>query len=539
MKEIKWIYIRPYNSDLFHIKGNALASVINMHKDIDFKLIHQSEISKYFKGLYNVEIGYPNTDSQIINLNIPEYLNFGDMCNFIEKALNLQHKGNFKPYIGFVDKLNEVDTQLQKHDNIILFAYYSNLNDINVRIDDVIDKLKQYNYVPICCGSKDEHLLHGALDFRELIRIDEIIKNKSKIKAIVTSNRILKEICYLLNINVIYLFTHCLLLKDEEGNINLRTVLNGKDNLKHQIIKIIKNPSFDDFILTKLKFEVPYNFDEILIEYYSKRKNFIAYLFLPPFSEDLKNARTGSETSIKGRSYMPSSREEYEYHLHLIKEFGLHFVVLWQDRKSVITKESIDYYVALGASGFIIGNDKNAKIIKSYNSSLIVIGSIVQCRIEGIKSFDFSYYDKIVMFYPFMRSLECLKELENLQDKIIIMPNSFCHTDCKGLKHWFIKDANKFKAEKDCLAFQDSSKSTFIYPEHLKVFDNYVSGYKLQGREWTSDYIVTVCESYFNRKTLASLVPPSLEEELQTFIKNHQSLEEYYNIKSKDILGKI
>lgn len=147
---------------------------------------------------------------------------------------------------------------------------------------------------------------------------------------------------------------------------------------------------------------------------------------------------------------------------------------------------------------------------------------------------DFTYYDYIVMFYPFTRSLNILKSFTNLRDKLIIMPNSLCHTDCPGVQHWFAKDVQSFDAEKLCPAYNDESRCTFIYPEHLNLFDDYVVGYKLQGREWRTDYIVTICESFFNRITLRTLLPDGKDKTLRDLQKSI-SLEKYYNLKTKEI----
>lgn len=112
------------------------------------------------------------------------------------------------------------------------------------------------------------------------------------------------------------------------------------------------------------KFEVPYNFDKNLVSFYKKNENYINFIFLPPYKEDLINTRTIIESDVLEECYMPRTRSEYEEHLRFIKECGVRFVVLWQVPDSVISQPMLDYYVGLGASGFIISNDVNAKLIK-------------------------------------------------------------------------------------------------------------------------------------------------------------------------------
>ena len=128
----------------------------------------------------------------------------------------------------------------------------------------------------------------------------------------------------------------------------------------------------------KKLFEVPYNFDKELIKYYKKHADRINFLYIPPYKDDLLNTRSSIQTKVKGHCYMPQSREEYERHLFFVRHANLRFVVLWQDRNSIISTEQLDYYTQLGASGFIIANDNNAKIVKDYDSSLLVICSLVQ-----------------------------------------------------------------------------------------------------------------------------------------------------------------
>ncbi len=290
-------------------------------------------------------------------------------------------------------------------------------------------------------------------------------------------------------------------------------------------------------------FEVPYNFNETLISFYKKHSSYISYLFLPPYKDDLINTRTSIETKKKGRCYMPQSREEYEYHLRKIKDAGLNFVVLWQVFDNIISLNLLNYYCGLGAAGFIVANDKNAMMVKEYNSDLIVVCSIVQRICSEIRNKEFSCYDQIILYYPFNRSLNALKRLSYIKDKIIIMPNTLCHIECPSIHHWFPSKDQPFVQERDCMVLRDNenyiSKCGFVSPEHLHLFDNYVGGYKLQGREYTTDMIKYICQLYFDRKSPKNLLDTLLGSELSTKIhdKIHSmSLDEYYNTKTQDVL---
>lgn len=538
-----WIYLKKTYLGYDEIKTVALATIINASEEQLFYIVRTDIVSKYLHGLKNVVVGHPQKKEgdNVIVLDLPDYAPFHVMCKKVAETLNVQYTGNYIPYLGFVRRKNEIDEQLGNKDDIILFCYYMERREtfLTSRLKRVVAALNANRITSICCGSNVEEFLEGAYDFRSLIEIDEIIKNRYKIKAIVTSEPIVKYIGQILGIPVVFLFSYAYTIYHANMDTTVSCSHDFVEKLTCSLLSVCRGTQLAEKIRpitnlqVKKKFEVPYSFNEEILPYYELYSKCINVLFLPPYYEDSFNTRTCLQGKVKGRSYMPQTREEYEYHLNLIQDRKLKFVVLWQDRDGVISRENLNYYSKLGASGFIVANDRNAKIIKDYNPRLLVISSIVQRLCKDLSKKDFSYYDYIVMFYPFTRSLDVLKNLSALHGKVVIMPNSLCHTDCAGVHHWFMKDAN-FDAENLCPARKDISRSTFIFPEHLDLFDNYVGGYKLQGREWSVDYVVTICESYFNRITLDALLPNGLNEELRA-LQHKTSLEEYYNLKTVEI----
>ena len=291
-----------------------------------------------------------------------------------------------------------------------------------------------------------------------------------------------------------------------------------------------------------MQFEVPYNFDEKLIKYYQKNASHINYLYLPAYKDDSPNTRSTIQTKTKGHCYMPQSREEYEGHLRKIVAAGLRFVILWQVRGLQLTPERIKYYSSLGTSGFIIADDENATMVKQFNQSLLAICSLVQ-RINNSSALhqkDLSLYDSIILYYPFNRSLDALRKIEHLKDKIVLMPNTFCTVDCPYVHHWFPNKNQEFRQSVDCpVSVATMKKSGFIFPEHLHLFDNYVSGYKLQGREYPTEAIKHLCHFYFTREEYSDFVDPFLGEELSNALKSEVSkipIEEYYNSQSEGCL---
>lgn len=292
-----------------------------------------------------------------------------------------------------------------------------------------------------------------------------------------------------------------------------------------------------------MEYEVPYNFDEGLIKFYKKNSHFIRYIYLPPYKDDCSNTRTIIETNVKGKCYMPQSREEYERNLNIIKQAKLQFVVLWQLKDKIITDDIIHYYYRLGASGFIVASDVNARIIKEYNPNLFVICSIVQKVTDNILQRDFDNYDYIILYYTFNRALNALKLLTNLRHKIILMPNAICNVDCPSTHHWFPQNNKPFEPSKDCpVSCYNIENSAVILPEHLYLFDKLINGYKLQGREYTTEAIKYLCHFYFNRTQYDDFIDPFMSDEMAIRFKNiikSTPLQTYYNLKSPSIINKI
>lgn len=84
-------------------------------------------------------------------------------------------------------------------------------------------------------------------------------------------------------------------------------------------------------------FELPYNYDMDMIDFYQQNAKHVRSLFLPPYKVDSSNTLTiiRSDTTIDDKRYMPTSREDYEKHLKAIRTAALEFVVLWQLPKSI------------------------------------------------------------------------------------------------------------------------------------------------------------------------------------------------------------
>ncbi len=290
-------------------------------------------------------------------------------------------------------------------------------------------------------------------------------------------------------------------------------------------------------------YEVPYNFDENLIHFFKSNKSHISYLYIPPYRDDSDNTRTTIQTTVLGHCYFPYSREEYEYHLRKVNSSGLKYVILWQVHNKPLTDYLIKYYCGLGASGFIVANDINASAIKQYNPNLMTICSIVQRVSCNIIDKNLSKYDYVILYYPFNRALNALKKLTKFRNKIILMPNTLCNVDCPSTHHWFPSANKPFDPKKDCPMTEKSiGKCGLIFPRDLFLFDDYVSGYKLQGREYTTETIKYICNYYFKRKKGLEFVDPFLKTSMAKELKklaDSTTPEEYYNMKSLELTANM
>ena len=328
-----WIYLKKTGSGFDDIKASALASVLCVTSKT-FNIVHTDIVSVYLKGIKNAIIGNPcKTNGDIVvTLDLPDYAPFQILCIKVAAFLNIKYDKPYKPYLRFVRIKNEIDRQLSNKGDLILFCYYLNERELFLisRLEELVQNLNKNDYSVICCGSKREALIKGAYDFRELIQIDEVIKNRSRIKLIVTAMPLVKEIARLLGITVIYLYSYSYFVFHNNAEIVRSTLANCIQKLTKDILDICNDKIVLDDELKhqpiKKKFEVPYSFDEDIIPYYTHYSTLVNFLFLPPFYKDSMNTRTCLQSKVKGFSYMPQTRKEYEYHLNLIKKKKLRFV---------------------------------------------------------------------------------------------------------------------------------------------------------------------------------------------------------------------
>ena len=249
------------------------------------------------------------------------------------------------------------------------------------------------------------------------------------------------------------------------------------------------------------KYEIPFNFDLELLNFLDEKidKDWIEFLFLSPFKEDSTNARSHLE-NVKmewGTYKVPETREEYTKNIYEIEKRGYRPAVLFQEERA-ISKQKLEYYFKLGIQDFVVNNDNLAIYIKSKNPNYNVIASITKVlSADDLWQNDYSMYDKIVLYFPFNRAIDRLKELPS-RYKYVILANSYCAYNCvEAKKHWS-SDTTKALTI-NCVRKNNKDKLIYIPPEYTHLFEPYVENFKLQGREYPTYILANEIYYYYNK----------------------------------------
>lgn len=247
------------------------------------------------------------------------------------------------------------------------------------------------------------------------------------------------------------------------------------------------------------KFELPYNFDKNLINILSILDPIgqtIDCIYVPPFLEDYQTIlRTGEQAHFLASM----TRTNYEDHINFINSiFPNKIQLLLQKNNIILSCDKLKYYRNLGIKNYCVGSVEQGKIIKEFDSSLKVVGSItLQINANKIQE---NYSEYINIFDSFVLPFKFSRNLNNFQNlpkgfNYILLINAYCNINCTGKKHWDFdyKDSNGIVCPGILNNNSNSilwNKSARIRPMDLGFFDPYISIYKLQDRGWpTSDII--------------------------------------------------
>ena len=247
--------------------------------------------------------------------------------------------------------------------------------------------------------------------------------------------------------------------------------------------------------------EIPYNFDTKLIDFLNIYKFTMHCIYLPPLGLDYPFSAKYNTLRIAKNLidiHFPETREEYEYHINYIKKsFSNKMMLLLQSNIKVMKEEMLQYYINLGFTKFCVGTIEQAKLIRQLIPEAEIIGSITMKIEPEILQNNLNEYkanfDGFVLWFPFNRDLNKVWQLPKCF-KYSLLVNCFCMTCCDGTRHWFIREEqenNLFFCPHKIHSESDKYKDIiFIRPDHLELFDKYITYFKLQGREHATQEII-------------------------------------------------
>lgn len=247
------------------------------------------------------------------------------------------------------------------------------------------------------------------------------------------------------------------------------------------------------------QFEIPYNFDKQLINMlYNIDTTGELYhsIYIPPFSEDYDSAKKfyqHKEENTNMKTLQLMSRDEYESHINYIKQyFPTKIMLLLQQNNMCLNIKLLQYYISLGFSKFCVGNIEQAQQIRKILPTSEIIGSItMKIAPQDLEKTQYEIFDGFVLWFPYNRKISIIKQLPK-KYKYILLVNCDCSVHCSGTHHWFANE----KTEQNIQCPNKYYKFNWadiirIEPKDLNIFEPYITYFKLQGREFTTQHIIS------------------------------------------------
>ena len=254
----------------------------------------------------------------------------------------------------------------------------------------------------------------------------------------------------------------------------------------------------NSFICMAMKIELPFNFNKDQ-EYFNlldtRKSQFenIDCIYLPTFESGSMNTRENMIT-------YPETEKEYRKYIREFQDRDLGVNILMQKN---ITFDTIrKYYLNYGINDFTINDHAIASEIKEkYPDIKLRLSITAKATPEDINSSILDPYDNIVLFFWYNRHLDIIKELPKNHNYTVLC-NTLCLWNCPYCEtHWFGNDILKISGMcgpkkilwGDTLNFKNTA---YIRPEDIKYFEDYVSVFKLEGREKKSSHIFHEFDEY-------------------------------------------
>ena len=266
-------------------------------------------------------------------------------------------------------------------------------------------------------------------------------------------------------------------------------------------------------------FDLPYNFDKDLIEFYriffKKGENMVHSIYLPPLQDDYLAAKNYTRIIPYAVGKIPTPMDagicntipsdEYAYSLHISlinKYFPNKCCLLLQNPKELMSKYTLKKYIDQGITKFCVGSIKQAAIIKSVLPEAEITGSItMKIMPEDLNNHKELYKDfnNFVLWFPYNKNFDLLEQLPK-DFKYSLLVNCTCSKNCSG-KHWLVESEEEEMINcKTCPTktegYNIDQDSIYIRPADLKYYDNYISFYKFQGREHSTPLIISDIAKY-------------------------------------------
>lgn len=245
------------------------------------------------------------------------------------------------------------------------------------------------------------------------------------------------------------------------------------------------------------KFELPYNFDKNLLLGYKLLDidpNSIDCIYVPPFLKDYQTILRCEDR------YVTLSYEEYIDHIKYINDMfpgKLQLLLQQIKEENNMSSSLIQKYIDLGFKNFCVGNIEQAKIIKKIEPDAKIVGSIAMhiTNEKLISNFNIykEYFDSFVLDFSYNKNLARIKQLPK-DFEYMILVNSSCNIHCEGDRHWWWHE----KSPKCPGIYPDVpyGESCLIRPTDLKVFEPYITVFKLQDRGWPTERILNAAAFY-------------------------------------------
>ena len=251
-----------------------------------------------------------------------------------------------------------------------------------------------------------------------------------------------------------------------------------------------------------IKFELPFNFnfDGEYFNLLDERKEYFAQIdcvYMPSFET---NGLTNTRIDLVK---YPKTEEEYHNYILEFQKRGINITILMQKNASMELIEK--YHNEYGINDFTINNNELAARIKEkYPDIKLRLSITAKATVEDINSNKLDAYDNIVLFFWYNRHLDVIKTLPKKHEYSVLC-NTLCLWDCPYCeRHWFdVGYEVKCYHEKVLQGIVlDFTKIALIRPCDIKYFEDYVSVFKLEGREANSKMIFSHFDKYIMTEEL-------------------------------------